>query len=244
MFGVCVLDGDWIFVDCDGLMICDVILVVFVQDLLFDKFDVVMFFWQKVFGGEVVYGVLIFSLRVVEWLESYILVWLLLKIFCLIKGGKLIEGIFCGEMINMLFMLCVEDYFDVLKWVEDLGGFLVLQVCVDGNLKVFEIWVECLDWIVFLVEDIVICFNIFVCLKVVDFEIVVFELGQQVVFVKVIVFLLDSEGVVFDIGVYCDVLFGLWIWVGVIVEVEDFIVLMVWFDWVFDVEKVKLFQVV
>lgn len=117
ILGVWVLNGDVILVDCEGLIICDVISVVFVMELFFDKLDVVMFFWQKVLGGEGVYGILILLFCVVEWLESYVFVWLLLKIFCMIKGGKLIEGIFKGEMINILLMLCVEDYLVVLKWV-------------------------------------------------------------------------------------------------------------------------------
>lgn len=134
ILGVCVLNGDFILVDCVGLIICDVILVVFVQDLVWDKLDVVIFFWQKVMGGEVVYGMLILLLCVVECLESYILVWLLLKIFCLIKGGKLIDGIFIGVIINMFLMLVVEDYLVVLDWVKEIGGLQVLFVCVDVNV--------------------------------------------------------------------------------------------------------------
>lgn len=96
------------------------------------------------------------------------LLWFLFKIFCLIKGGKLIEGVFKGEMINILFMLCVEDYLDVLSWLESLGGFMGLCVCVNNNLKVFENWVINMDWIEFFVVDLVCCLNIFVCLKIVD----------------------------------------------------------------------------
>lgn len=142
IFGVKVFDGKWIVDDCQGLIICDVIFVVFVMELFWKKFDVVIFFWQKVLGGEGVYGMLILSLRVVEWFESYILVWLLLKIFCMIKGGKLIEGFFCGEIINILFMLCVVDYLDVLSWVCGLGGVSVVIDCFVVNMVVVENFVD------------------------------------------------------------------------------------------------------
>lgn len=43
--GVWVFNGDWIVDDCEGIMICDVIFVVFVVDLFWDKLDVIIFFW-------------------------------------------------------------------------------------------------------------------------------------------------------------------------------------------------------
>lgn len=81
-----------------------------------------------------VYGIIVLFLCVVECLEIYIFVWFLFKIFCMIKGGKLIEGIFIGVIINMLLMLVVEDYFFVLDWVCFVGGLKGLIVWVDVNV--------------------------------------------------------------------------------------------------------------
>lgn len=65
MFGVCVFNVDWIKFNFDCVVICDVMFVVFVQDMEWEKFDVVIYSWQKIFGGEVVYGMLILLLNVV-----------------------------------------------------------------------------------------------------------------------------------------------------------------------------------
>lgn len=59
-----------------------------------------------------------------------------------------------------------------------------------------------------------------------------------VVFVKVVVKCLEVENIVLDIGVYCDVLVGFWIWCGGMVEIVDIEVMLFWFVWVFEVEIV------
>lgn len=74
---------------------------------------------------------------------------------------------------------------------------------------------------------------ILVCLKFIDVCI-----KDGVVFVKVVVKWLEKDGVVLDVGVYCDVFVGLWIWCGLIVEILDVVVLMLWIEYVFEVELV------
>ncbi|EPR20363.1 phosphoserine aminotransferase, partial [Agrobacterium radiobacter DSM 30147] len=145
--GVRVPNADFIPADRKGLTICDATSAAFAQDMDFTKLDVVTFSWQKVLGGEGGHGVIILSPRAVERLLSYAPAWPLPKIFRMVSGGKLIEGIFTGETINTPSMLCVEDYIDALLWAKNLGGLKALIGRADANAKVIYDFIEKNNWI-------------------------------------------------------------------------------------------------
>ncbi|MCY6379325.1 phosphoserine transaminase [Hoeflea prorocentri] len=238
--GVCVPNGDFIPDDRQGLTICDATSAAFAQDLPFEKLDVVTFSWQKVLGGEGGHGVLILSPRAVERLETYTPPWPLPKIFCMTKGGKLIEGIFEGATINTPSMLCVEDYLDALAWAKHIGGLPQLMRRADENAAVIDGFVKQSDWIDYLAADPATRSNTSVCLKIVDPRVAALPAAAQAAFAKGLAASLEKEGVAYDIGAYRDAPAGLRIWAGGTVEKTDLEALMPWLEWAFAMQIVTI----
>lgn len=191
--GVRVANADFIPADRKGLTICDATSAAFAQDMDFTKLDVVTFSWQKVLGGEGGHGVIILSPRAVERLLSYSPAWPLPKIFRMVSGGKLIEGIFTGETINTPSMLCVEDYIDALLWAKNLGGLKALIGRADANAKVIYDFIEKNNWIANLAVEPETRSNTSVCLKIVDPEVQALDATAQADFAKGIVALLERK---------------------------------------------------
>ena len=238
--GVRVPDADWIRADREGLTICDATSAAFAQPLDWPKLDVVTFSWQKALGGEAGHGMLVLSPRAVERLETYKPAWPLPKVFRMIKGGKLIEGIFEGETINTPSMLCVVDYIDALQWAKSVGGLKGLFARADANAKTIADWAARTPWVDFLARVPSTRSNTSVCLKVVDKEVAALPVEAQAAFAKALAGALEKEKVAFDIGGYRDAPPGLRIWCGATVEKTDIEALTLWLDWAFAQEKAKL----
>jgi phosphoserine aminotransferase len=238
--GVRVPNADFIPADRKGLTICDATSAAFAQDMDFTKLDVVTFSWQKVLGGEGGHGVIILSPRAVERLLSYAPAWPLPKIFRMVSGGKLIEGIFTGETINTPSMLCVEDYIDALLWAKNLGGLKALIGRADANAKVIYDFIEKNNWIANLAVKPETRSNTSVCLKIVDPEVQALDAAAQADFAKGVVALLEKENVALDIGAYRDAPSGLRIWAGATIETADMEAVMPWLAWAYQTQKAAL----
>ncbi|MFK0205845.1 phosphoserine transaminase [Agrobacterium sp. NPDC090283] len=238
--GVRVPNADFIPADRKGLTICDATSAAFAQEMDFTKLDVVTFSWQKVLGGEGGHGVIILSPRAVERLLSYAPAWPLPKIFRMVSGGKLIEGIFTGETINTPSMLCVEDYIDALLWAKNLGGLKALIGRADANAKVIYDFIEKNSWIANLAVKPETRSNTSVCLKIVDPEVQALDAAAQADFAKGVVALLEKENVALDIGAYRDAPSGLRIWAGATIETADMEAVMPWLAWAYQTQKAAL----
>ncbi len=236
--GVRVPNGDWISENRDGLTFCDATSAVFAYDMPWDKLDVTTWSWQKVLGGEAAHGMIVLSPKAVERLESYVPENRPLpKIFRMTKGGKLIKGIFEGATINTPSMLAVEDCYDALKWVENIGGVNATISRAENNYNAIAQWVDKTPWADFLAEKEDVRSTTSVCLKITDdwFENLASE--DKSPFIKAMTKLLDKEGAAYDIAGYRDAPAGLRIWCGATVETSDVEALTSWLDWAFETAK-------
>ncbi len=232
--GVRVADGTPIPGNRAGLTICDATSAAFAQALPWEALDVVTFSWQKALGGEAAHGMIVLGPRAVERLIAFTPARPLPKLFRLVSGGKLSEGIFKGETINTPSMLCVEDYLDALRWGRSVGGLVGLIGRADRNAAALDAWVRRTPWVANLAERPEIQSNTSVCLKVVDPAVTARGAEAQAKFAKELAGLLDREGVALDIASYRDAPPGLRIWCGATVETADLEALTEWLDWAYD----------
>ena len=229
--GVRVPNGDWIPADRKGLTICDATSAVFAMEMPWDKLDIVTYSWQQVLGGEAQHGMLIISPRAVERLESYTPPWPMPKIFRLTKGGKLENGIFEGDTINTVSMLCVEDAVDGLVWAERIGGLKALIARSEANLKAISDWVAKKNWIQFLAEKPETRSCTSICLKITADWFTSLPADKQAEAAKKFAGLLEKEGVALDVASYRDAPPGLRIWGGATVDTADIEALLPWLEW-------------
>ena len=230
--GVRVPNANWIPDNRKGLTLCDATSAVFAQELDWDKLDATSFSWQKVLGGEAAHGVLVLSPKALRHLETYTPQWPIPKIFRLTKNKKVIEGLFKGETLNTPSMLCVEDYLDILSWVDTLGGYKATIERAQNNFEVIYDWVKENSWIDFICEDEGNLSNTSVCLKFCE-GLAKKNEDEQRNFAKSIGKILEEETVAFDIVNHRSAPPGLRIWSGATVEKEDIITLLPWIEWAY-----------
>lgn len=223
--GVCVPDLDWISDIRTGLTFNDATSAVFAMNIEWNKVDVTTYSWQKVLGGEGAHGMLILSPRAIERLETFVPERPIPKIFRLTKQVdeviELNKGIFQAATINTPSMLCIEDYIDALKWIENIGGLEASIEKSKRNFNIIEKFCEKHKWIDFLASSSDIRSNTSVCLTLRLTEKEITEMTRT----------LEIENIAYDINSYRDSPPGLRIWCGATVEEEDLKLLMKWIEW-------------
>ena len=229
--GVRLPGGDFISTDRAGLVIADATSAAFAMDLPWDRLDVVTWSWQKVLGGEAAHGMLALSPRAVERLLTHRPAWPLPKVFRLVSGGKLAEGVFKGETINTPSMLAVEDALDGLRWAERIGGRAALIARSEANLAAVARWVAAREWVEFLARRPETRSPTSICLRLTAPWFTALDAAAQAEAAKRLAALLEAEGVAYDIASYRDAPPGLRIWGGSTIETSDIEALLPWLDW-------------
>ena len=232
--GVKVPNADWIPEERKGLVLCDATSAVFAQDIEWNKLDVITYSWQKVLGGEAAHGIIVLSPKAQNHLENFSPNWPIPKIFRLTKENKIIEGVFRGETLNTPSMLCVEDYLDVLNWVENIGGLSSCISRANKSLSNIESWIENSDFFNFLCDKTESRSNTSVCLKFSKTDIINKDEEWQRKLAKEIGSILEQEEVAFDIVNHRSAPPGLRIWTGATVESSDVEKLLPWIDWAYE----------
>ena len=212
-------------------MLCDATSAVFAYEMPWPKLDVVTWSWQKVLGGEAQHGMLALSPRAVARLQRYTPAWPMPKLFRMIKGGAITEGLFAGETINTPSMLAVEDALDGLRWAESIGGLPGLIARSKSNFAAIERWVEATPWVDFLAQEPATRSRTSVCLRIVDPRFAALPPEGRTVVAKRLAVRVEQEDAGYDIASYRDAPAGLRLWAGATVETADLEALFPWLDW-------------
>ena len=229
--GVAVPDADWLSEQREGLVLCDATSAVFAYEMPWPKLDVVTWSCQKVLGGVAQHGMLAIGPRAAARLQRYTPAWPMPKLFRLIKGGAITEGLFAGETINTPSMLAVEDALDGLRWAESIGGLPALIARSESNFAAIARWVDATPWVDFLAEEKASRSRTSVCLKIVDPRFAALPPEGRAAAAKQLATRVDQEGAGYDIASYRDAPAGLRLWAGATVETADLAALFPWLDW-------------
>lgn len=234
--GVCVPDGDWIPSNQKGLVFCDAISAIFVDDLPWSKLDVTAFSWQKTLGGEGGCGMIVLSPKAIERLNEFTPPHPIPGILSFKNHhGKVKQGLFIGETPNTISLLCLEDFLNALKWVQQIGGKKALQKRTEDNFSTINAWIENSRWAAFLADNPLHRSQISVCLKFSQphFQ----ELGKEAqwAYIEGLATLLATEKVAYDIKNHKLSSPSIRLWAGPTVETNDLSMLLPWLDWAYEV---------
>lgn len=151
--GVAFHNTDWIPEKRKGLVICDAASAAFVMDIDWKKLDAVAFSWQKGLGGEAGFGTIVLSPQAIDRLENYKPDRAIPRIFRIADNKKVNKAMFEGFTINTPSMICMEDFYENLKWADKNGGLKFLTDKVAQNYGVICKWISNQNYFKFLVEE-------------------------------------------------------------------------------------------
>ncbi len=233
--GVCVPDAAWIPDKREGLVFCDAISSIFVEDLPWPKLDITAFSWQKTLGGEAGIGVLILSPKAYQQLENYTPSHPIPSLLSFKdRAGKIRTGLFQGKTSNTISLLCVEDFLHALKWAETVGGLPGLKRRATANSLALQNWVERSHWANNLAANPAIRSITSPCLTIDHPQFLASSSETQWQWITTMTSLLEHEQVAYDIKNHAFSCPSLRIWTGPTVETSDINDLCPWLDWAFE----------
>jgi phosphoserine aminotransferase len=228
--GVCVPNADWLAAKRQGLVICDAISAIGAVDLPWDLLDVTAFSWQKAFGGEAGFGMLVLSPRAYEALSTYKPSWPVPRLISLRNQSGPIDGIFRGESINTLSLLAIEDYQYALNWAHDLGGLSALIDRTNQNAHSVYTWLDDHPHLSPLALEVSTRSPTAVCFRLHSRKFLSLSEADQWRVVTRVTDLLAQYEVGYDLKNHARSLPSFRIWTGPTVETQDICALLPWID--------------
>jgi phosphoserine aminotransferase len=223
--GTSFFNADWIKSTRSGLTICDAASAIFAFEFDWEKLDAMAFSWQKVLGGEAGIGSIILGPRALERLDTHRPPWPIPRIFDLASC----PGVFDGYTINTPSMICVEDFRNNLRWVDDIGGQSSLCKRINNNYAAVKKWVDGQDIFRFLVEEKSRAQHI-ACLDICTEFYGALSEKEKWSFLKKIVAIGEQEKVGFDFLGHILTKPHLRIWCGPTVETSDLELFLPWLE--------------
>lgn len=225
---------DWIPENRKGLTICDASSAALIMDLDWTKLDAVACSWQKGLGGEAGLATIIVSPRAIERLNNFTPNRAIPRIFRIKESGKINLGIFQGATINTPSMLCIEDYYNALKWADSIGGMPELKSRVQKNYDTVARWISSQKLFRFLVEENCRAKHI-ACFDLVDENYQNLPIAEKWNFLQKISKFCEEKKVGYDIfGHSAAAMPNLRIWCGPTVEASALEVFLPWLTVAYD----------
>jgi phosphoserine aminotransferase len=212
-------NADWIKSDRRGLTICDAASAAFLFDFDWSKLDATAFSWQKVLGGEAGLGTIVLSPRAISRLKSHKPVWPIPRVFRLAQNREVNFDIFRGYTINTPSMISIEDFRNVLRWTEKIGGVPALRQRVENNYIAVKEWVSGNSIFKFVVEEQHRAHHI-ACLDIVTERYRILSDHDKWAVIRKIVTFCEQKEYGFDFAGHLFVAPGLRIWCGPTVEAD------------------------
>jgi phosphoserine aminotransferase len=225
--GVFVPNVDWIPINRDGVVVCDVTSSVFCNDIPWTRLDAASFSFQKGIGGEGGLGAVVLTSNAIDRLKNYAPKHPIPRLYRgAVEGERSInEDFFTGHVANTISLLTVNDMILSLEWAQKRGGLMNLIQRVENLYRVVRDWVARTPWVDFLVSDETIRAKNSVCLTILkDGRIATWE------FLRKMTTFLETNGIEAGILNYVHDRPSLRIWLGPVVEELDVIRLLLWIE--------------
>ncbi|MEE2695117.1 MAG: phosphoserine aminotransferase [Pseudomonadota bacterium] len=207
--GISVNNLDFLEINHDGLIICDITSAVFIYDLPWDKIDVSTFSWQKALGSESQHGIVVMSPKAISRLKEK----LVPKVFDLFKYN---------DFINTPSLLAISDLALCLDLYEKRGGLKGnIRICRE-NKSIISLWEQKSDFV-----------NMFSKDKKYEALSPTYMVFKEKFDYQRLFKFLDKNKIAYDIKNYRMAEPGIRVWSGPTIKKNDLIALTNWLDWCF-----------
>jgi len=207
--GMSVNNLDFLEINHEGLIICDITSAAFIYELPWEKIDISTFSWQKALGSESQHGIVVMSPKAIRRLKKRPVP----KIFDLFEYR---------DFINTPSILAISDLALCLDLYEKRGGLSGnIKICKE-NKSIINLWEK--------KNDIVDMFP-----KKKEYEALSpsYMLFKKRFDYKKLFNFLNRNKVAYDIKNYRKAKPGIRLWTGPTIKKNDLIALTNWLDWSF-----------
>ena len=224
--GICLpQNGRFIPTQRQGLVIADITSSAFNSDILWEKFDVAIFPFQKGLGGEAQHGIIVLNERAQQRQATYTPPWPIPRIFNLTPESLK------RLTINTPSMMVLTDVLNSLEWIKKNGGVAGMKERTETNYQTLKTCIEESACLAFSVPDETIRSRISVTFHIDHPLYETLSPTEQATVIQTITHYLEQESVAYDIHSFRGEKVGFRFWIAGFTNKEDIKDAMAWVIW-------------